>query len=73
MYSVSNPGSLVDHNLNGYICIGTGGPHAMYYLIGSGNKNSMTETNVKKILEEAKGKAEVAPGVGSLSECRIIF
>ena len=72
LYSISNPGIANNHDLNGYVCIGTGGPHAMYHIIGAGYKKGMPEPEVKKILEEAKKKSEVAPGVGSFTDCRTI-
>ena len=70
LYSIGNPGVCLDHDLQGYVCIGTGGPHAMYYIIGSNYKKNMSEVEVKAIVLEAKKKSEAAPGVGKLTDCR---
>ena len=70
LYSISNPGVFSDNDLSGYVCIGTGGPHAMYHIIGSNYRKNMNEAEVKAIVLEAKNKSEVAPGVGKLTDCR---
>lgn len=72
IYSISHPGVSLCHDMNGYVCIGAGGPHAMYHIIGSGYKKSSNETEIKQIIEAAKKKGEAAPGVGTYTDCRII-
>lgn len=64
IYSITHPGILVLHDALGYVCVGTGAPHATYNLIGSNYKKSLNDGEVKKLIEEAKKKSEVAPGVG---------
>lgn len=70
LYSIGTPGVVTSHDATGYICIGSGGPHAMYHIIGSGYKKALDSGSVRKTVEEAKKKSEVAPGVGSMTDCR---
>ena len=65
IFSISNPGQLTCHNPIGYCAVGSGSPHAIYSLIGSGYKKSMSKEMVEKIIKEAKKRSEVAPGVWS--------
>src|SRR3972149_168422 len=64
VYSVTNPGDSVCHDSLGYAVIGSGAPHAMYHLIESGYKKSMSKDDVVKVIKAAKKRSEVAPGVG---------
>ncbi len=64
LFSISHPGDMVNHDAIGYVCSGSGAPHATYYLIGSDYKRTMSLDEVKKLVKEAKKKSEVAPGVG---------
>ncbi len=64
LYSINNPGVLICHDEIGFACIGSGAPHATYYLIGEKYKKTMDKAEVKKLVLEAKKKSEVAPGVG---------
>lgn len=64
IFTVTHPGQLLIHDVIGYVCVGSGSPHATYYLIGSNYKKNMQIKDVKKLIEEAKHKSEVAPGVG---------
>ena len=70
LYSVMNPGVSTFHDATGYVCIGSGGPLATYSLIGSSYKKSSSQEEVKQIVEEAKKKSEVSPGVGSMTDLR---
>lgn len=63
IYTLRHPGVLTLHDALGYACIGSGGPHAMYYLIDTYRKGKDLST-VEKWVKEAKKKAEKAPGVG---------
>jgi len=64
IYSITHPGLLISHDPLGYACIGTGAPHAIYYLMGSNYKKSLSKDEVTKLILEAKKKSEAAPGVG---------
>lgn len=65
IYTVSNPGQLFSHNCIGYAAIGTGAPHATYSLIEANYKKSLNKEKVRELVEKAKIRSEVAPGVGS--------
>lgn len=64
IYSVVNPGDLFCHDAIGFAAVGSGGPHAVYSLIESGYKKSMDAKTVFDLVEKAKRRSEVAPGVG---------
>ena len=64
LFSINNPGVLICHDEIGFTAIGSGAPHATYYLIGEKYKKTMDKKVVRKLVEEAKKKSEVAPGVG---------
>lgn len=68
VFSIVNPGDLFCHNALGFAAVGSGSPHAMYSLIESGYKKSMDEKTVYKLVEKAKQRSEVAPGVGGGTE-----
>ena len=68
--TIGSPGDMVCHDPIGFVSIGSGGPHAMYSLIDSGYKKSLDKETVKKFVEAAKKRSEVAPGVGK--ETKII-
>lgn len=65
VYSIVHPGVSTSHGVIGYVCVGSGAPHATYHLIGSDYKKTMGREEVRGIVTEAKKKSEVAPGVGS--------
>ena len=67
IYTIVNPGDLMCHDPIGFVAIGTGGPHAVYSMIASDYKKSMDKEKAKKVIEEAKKRSEVAPGVGKLT------
>lgn len=56
--------TLVCHDAVGYACIGSGSPHSFYSIIGSNYSVDLKESEVIKILKEAKKNSEVAVGVG---------
>lgn len=64
LYSINNPGFLICHDEIGFVSIGSGAPHATYYLIGEHYEKTLKKDDVKKMVKEAKKKSEVAPGVG---------
>lgn len=64
IFSVHNPGIALCHDPIGFAAVGSGAPHAIYSLIGSEYKKSMSSAEVIKIVSLAKKRSEVAPGVG---------
>jgi len=68
IFSIVNPGDLFCHDAIGFVAVGSGAPHALYSLIESGYKKSMDEQTVHKLVEQAKHRSEVAPGVGRGTE-----
>lgn len=72
IFSIVNPGDSTCHNPIGYATIGSGAPHAMYSLIESNYKKSLDKTKVKELVEKAKQRSEVAPGVGKDTQVIIV-
>ena len=72
LHTVINPGVTIDHTPIGYCAIGSGAPHAMYSLIEAAYESSKGISDVKKLVEQAKTRSEVAPGVGSQTQTRLI-
>ena len=68
VFSVMNPGDLFCHDAIGFAAVGSGAPHAVYSLIESEYKKSMDGKAVYELVEKAKHRSEVAPGVGSKTE-----
>lgn len=68
VFSVMNPGDLFCHDAIGFAAVGSGAPHAVYSLIESGYKKSMDAKTVYELVEKAKHRSEVAPGVGRKTE-----
>jgi len=68
VFSIINPGDLFCHDAIGFVAVGSGGPHAVYSLIESGYKKSMDAKTVYELVEKAKHRSEVAPGVGKGTE-----
>lgn len=68
IFSIVNPGDLFCHDAIGFMAVGSGAPHAVYSLIESGYKKSMDVQTVHKLVEIAKHRSEVAPGVGRGTE-----
>lgn len=68
VFSIMNPGDLFCHDAIGFAAVGSGGPHAVYSLIESGYKKSMDAKTVYELVEKAKKRSEVAPGVGRGTE-----
>ncbi len=64
IYTVHNPGVMTCHDPIGFVAIGSGGPHATYSLIESEYKKSLGKETVEDMVEKAKARSEVAPGVG---------
>ena len=72
IYTVGNPGLLLSHDCIGFAAIGSGAPHAIYSLIESKYKKSLNKESVKEIVDKAKKRSEVAPGVGGKTTQKII-
>ena len=64
IYTVQNPGDTLCHDSVGFVAIGSGGPHALYSIIESKYKKTMSKEEVEKLIKKAKRRSEVAPGVG---------
>lgn len=65
LFTVINPGDCYCHDSIGYAAIGSGAPHAIYSLIDSEYKKSFGKDKVAELIEKAKQRSEVAPGVGT--------
>jgi len=72
IFTIMNPGDSICHNPIGYAAVGSGAPHAMYSLIESNYKKSLDKTKVKELVEKAKQRSEVAPGVGKDTKVIVI-
>lgn len=64
LFSIYNPGIVIDNNAIGYATIGIGAPHATYSMIDSDFKKTSSLTEVKEMVKKAKKRSEKAPGVG---------
>ena len=65
IHTVVNPGTLSHNNPIGYSAVGSGAPHALYSLIEASYRPSLNKDSVREMVEHAKKRSEVAPGVGS--------
>ena len=72
IHTIMNPGVDSDNSPIGYSAIGSGAPHAIYSLIEAPYKPSLSKEMVTEIVESAKKRSEVAPGVGSQTQFQII-
>ena len=72
LHTVINPGLTNDHTPIGYCAIGSGAPHAMYSLIEAQYTRSLSLEDVKKLVNQAKVRSEVAPGVGSGTQEKVV-
>lgn len=71
LYTVTSPGQLVNHDAIGFVCIGSGSPHATYHLIGESYKKTMNLDKAKELIEASKKRSEVAPGVGKATTIKV--
>ena len=65
IYTVLNPGDILCHDSVGFVAIGSGGPHALYSIIESTYKKTISKDEVVGLIKRAKRRSEVAPGVGT--------
>ena len=68
VYTIANPGLATCNDPIGFAAIGSGSPHAMYALIEAGYKKSLPKIDVEKMVQSAKKRSQVAPGVGTKTE-----
>jgi hypothetical protein len=68
IYTIGNPGQAVCSDPIGFAAVGSGAPHAMYALIEAGYKKSLPKITVEKMVQSAKKRSQVAPGVGTKTE-----
>jgi len=72
IHSIQNPGTKIDHSSMGHCAIGSGAPHAFYSLIEEGYVPSLGKDDVIDLLQKAKRRSEVAPGVGAKTSSVVI-
>jgi hypothetical protein len=65
IFTISNPGQCLCLDAIGYAAIGTGAPHAIYSLIDSKYVKSLSKDKVVELVNKAKKRSQVAPGVGT--------
>ena len=64
IYTITHPGDLYCHDSLGYVAIGIGAPHVIYHMIENKYRKSSNKETVLKLVEDAKKRSQVAPGVG---------
>lgn len=64
IHTVLNPGATHDNSAIGHGAVGSGAPHALYSLIEDSYTASLGLEKVTELVEKAKKRSEVAPGVG---------
>jgi len=64
IHTILNPGTIHDNSSIGHGAIGSGAPHALYSLIEGSYAPSLSRDEVLALVEAAKHRSEVAPGVG---------
>ena len=64
IYTIIHPGDVYCNDSIGYAAIGIGAPHVIYRMIENKYRKSLNEEAITKLVEEAKKRSEVAPGVG---------
>ena len=72
LHSIRHPGEVFDHSGIGFVALGSGWPHATYSLIDAQYVPSLDEQTVTCMVKEAKKRSEVAPGVGSKTDIRVV-
>ena len=72
VHTILNPGTIYDNSSIGHGAIGTGAPHALYSLIENSYSASMSRDAVVNLVEQAKKRSEVAPGVGKKTTTVVI-
>lgn len=68
IHTILNPGTVSEASPIGYSAIGSGAPHVIYSLIEAPYKPSLGKEEVERMVEAAKRRSEVAPGVGTSTQ-----
>ncbi len=68
IFQLQHPGEVKCFDPIGYACIGCGTIHSLYFLTGSDYSISKSKEDIKKLVQEAKQKAEKSPGVGTQTD-----
>jgi len=64
IYTVIHPGDMFCYDSIGYAAIGVGAPHVTYHMIENSYRKSMSREATEQLVDKAKKRSEVAPGVG---------
>lgn len=68
IFQLVHPGELKCLDPVGYVCIGCGMIHSLYFLTGSNYSVSLSKDEVRKLVVQAKKLAENSPGVGEKTD-----
>ena len=72
IHTILNPGTIYDNSAIGHGAIGSGAPHALYSLIENSYAITLSRDEVVKLVQKAKTRSEVAPGVGEKTTILVI-
>ncbi len=72
VHTIVNPGMTMDNTAIGHGAIGSGAPHALASLIEDSYNPSASKTEVVGMVERAKARSEIAPGVGRQTTTLVI-
>ncbi|WP_428098407.1 hypothetical protein [Candidatus Rariloculus sp.] len=64
LHTIINPGVITENTAIGHGALGSGAPHALAELIKDGYNASLARDDVLEMVQRAKTRSEVAPGVG---------
>lgn len=64
IYTIIHPGDVYCNDSIGYAAIGIGAPHVIYHMIEHNYRKSLDREAISKLVDGAKKRSEVAPGVG---------
>lgn len=64
IYTIIHPGDVYCNDSIGYAAIGIGAPHVIYHMIENNYRKSANRETITKLVENAKKRSQVAPGVG---------
>ena len=67
IYTIIHPGEVYCYDSIGYASIGIGAPHVVYHMIENKYRRSLSMDSVSKLVDNAKERSQVAPGVGELT------
>ena len=72
VHTIVNPGTTMDNTAIGHGAIGFGAPHALASLIEDSYNPSASKAEVVGMVERAKARSEIAPGVGRQTTTLVI-